>query len=978
MKPSTDIEFWLKCLSSQAFLRLDELLISLRPGDYEKRQKERLRGIMNGVGLGRPNMPLEQIEYLLENVLEISERHSSIGVLGLALSTLSRRYLKLNGHCPFVKHDMMLELMDAGLLVVPDQLACWRVAEHIANMRDGRSEGAFIDWPPYLRTDAQYLKFPLRAEMVECHVHLGGVPSTLDLWSELVTQSRALRSIKKLREWKRRLDEGQLNALIYQRLKDIHIMRHMLGVVIALFQGFRSSCIYSILEKYQRAIMVKSHFEVLSAAGETDDLAISAGMFIADNLHRQYSFGVNFSPAFLSPEAGAGNFYLQERQFLIKAFITLRRHGKELPHWYRPVLFAYLAIQNIFHQAVTQHSKRLGFLNFLDWYDSPARKLSPNWSRSRQHYILQSVTNDRRQRVEGRVTPERETLSSWIEAYYHTLFSEDYRLGRDFGLVAHLIKMPPQTRPPKKTEEWQTVWTPVIRHRRLRREIKKIALNLEKYRAEDPDAAAAILAIDAARHERDASPEIFAPAFRYLRRSLPLAFRRFTDTVHRCDIEPLKATYHVGESFHHPISGLRAVYEALHFLDLRPGDRIGHGIVLGIDPEKWIKTAGTDPQMPREERLDNWVWIHHMLRFCSHCDEEIKRLENYIAREFNELYWNETVPPTTEGLNDLLAAAWKMRWMDPVEFFSILENLGWNAGTHPEGLVCGGSPMDVHKGYSLNRICPASMQGNFRSCVKTGHCLLSQGDSVNLELCDAGKSKNWFLCSAVRDLRTLPENMEWRATTVGLNDLFEGLVPLAAIKYLWRYQFNVEYYIEARKKVKWEEFEFDWVKCFHEIREKVLQEIADREVTIEVCPSSNYLIGGFGELTEHPVFSFNAHGLDEKNNRKTQVVVNTDNPGIFNTSLKREYALLAAAAEKKGYHKENVRKWIDYLRNNSIEKTFLHEGAFHKKEEIEPEFEVVKNIDFLPVTGLNRERLYINRKRREQKLLRRIDDLFGF
>lgn len=43
-------------------------------------------------------------------------------------------------------------------------------------------------------------------------------------------------------------------------------------------------------------------------------------------------------------------------------------------------------------------------------------------------------------------------------------------------------------------------------------------------------------------------------------------------------------TVHAGEDFLDPVTGLRHVWEAAEVLDLQPGDRIGHGIALGLHP----------------------------------------------------------------------------------------------------------------------------------------------------------------------------------------------------------------------------------------------------------------------------------------------------------------------------------------------------------------------------------------------------------
>jgi hypothetical protein len=77
--------------------------------------------------------------------------------------------------------------------------------------------------------------------------------------------------------------------------------------------------------------------------------------------------------------------------------------------------------------------------------------------------------------------------------------------------------------------------------------------------------------IDGAANELHASPEFFAPIFR------------------QCAAHGLgNKTFHAGEDFPHLLSGLRYMLEALELLDLRAGDRLGHGTAMGIAPKLWI------------------------------------------------------------------------------------------------------------------------------------------------------------------------------------------------------------------------------------------------------------------------------------------------------------------------------------------------------------------------------------------------------
>ena len=72
-------------------------------------------------------------------------------------------------------------------------------------------------------------------------------------------------------------------------------------------------------------------------------------------------------------------------------------------------------------------------------------------------------------------------------------------------------------------------------------------------------------------------------------------------------VPPLRTTVHAGEDFVHLLTGLRRLDEAIRHLGLEEGDRIGHGMALGLDPTTWFERIGRVVQT-REERLLDLVW----------------------------------------------------------------------------------------------------------------------------------------------------------------------------------------------------------------------------------------------------------------------------------------------------------------------------------------------------------------------------------
>ena len=71
------------------------------------------------------------------------------------------------------------------------------------------------------------------------------------------------------------------------------------------------------------------------------------------------------------------------------------------------------------------------------------------------------------------------------------------------------------------------------------------------------------------------------------------------------------------------------------------------------------------------------------------------------------------------------------------------------------------------------------------------------------------------------------------------------------------------------------------VRCLED--PAVVALVKERGVTLEVCPTSNLLLGVVSDMAAHPLPRLLAEGLD--------VTLNTDDPALFDTTLPREYAI---------------------------------------------------------------------------------------
>lgn len=81
------------------------------------------------------------------------------------------------------------------------------------------------------------------------------------------------------------------------------------------------------------------------------------------------------------------------------------------------------------------------------------------------------------------------------------------------------------------------------------------------------------------------------------------------------------------------------------------------------------------------------------------------------------------------------------------------------------------------------------------------------------------------------------------------------------------------------------------------LQDKIMDEVEKRGICIECNPFSNQHIGPFKRYDEHPIWRF--HNVRAPLRHSINVSVNTDDKGIFATSLYNEFSLLSLAMLKK-------------------------------------------------------------------------------
>lgn len=514
--------------------------------------------------------------------------------------------------------------------------------------------------------------------------------------------------------------------------------------------------------------------------------------------------------------------------------------SKEYYNWF----YAYLVLKQKLRNEITQTNDMVGFENFSIY--SKRKDIYNNRKRMVETAVFDSVAKGNIRCLEIRVTPEKSAQDNAIAIQNIIDIIEQGKEQVpefDYYFVLHFPKR--QDEPLGERKDFDGL---CCRHHKKRLELEQRAYEIRYFRENWPQQASRILGIDACAQEIGCRPEVFAPVFRFL------ASHRVERIQGMEKVSQLKMTYHVGEDFLDIVDGLRAVDEAVLFLKLRCGDRIGHGTVLGLDVREWYKFKQYTIILSRQDYLDNIVWLYHKL--VEYKIEGFDHLRERLQQEFH-IYFAEVYLQTDDGkgraLNfdiDTYYEAWKLR---------------------------GDEPELYKKGY-----------------FDENGVLWGEDWRINRKLSDfSGFSES------------------------------RNIAQVVTLFYLYHYDWDVRK--NGEKKIEKYVLPY-YVEGVAAVQRAMQKEFASRGIGIEANPSSNYAISTMQEYSEHPIVKLYNKDLtcdmtQVRDCPQVNISINTDDKGVFHTSLENEYALMACAVEKKKdekgnhlYDRQMVYQWIDNIR----------------------------------------------------------------
>ncbi|MFM4917097.1 antiviral RADAR system adenosine deaminase RdrB [Aeromonas dhakensis] len=383
------------------------------------------------------------------------------------------------------------------------------------------------------------------------------------------------------------------------------------------------------------------------------------------------------------------------------------------------------------------------------------------------------------------------------------------------------------------------------------------------------DLRALLRGIDVAGNENHLPIEVFAPAIRVLRSAL---FPQHYPIEKRLR-QPF-VTLHAGEDFAHILSGMRTIDEAVTFCDYRPGDRIGHGLAIGINPYEWAKRQHSC-YLPIREYLDNLVWSYQRGLELGHqvstFQATLLRIQEKI-RIYSRLVYNEEY-----------------------------------------------SPIQLHQAWLLRRNCP--------DMVNKEHGVL--GLEKPLWLPDWAKLQKCADLDLSKQLGT-PEQDIWRhyldekpasKKEEWVHIQYHPTLPVT------KGLADMPTLADSRKDyLTDEDLEF-----YEALQDLMLEKFSQNQWVLEACPTSNLYIGRLESYEEHPIFRWSpptTEALQAGNSANrfglrrgpVRVCINTDDAGLMPTTLENEHRIIKEIAiTHYKVSDQGATTWIDSIRQTGVD-----------------------------------------------------------
>lgn len=863
------------------------------------------------------NYSNDELENLFEYIQNEYEEQTNY-IMGYGRNFLDKRRKERDGRS-FSVFDAILVFAACVLREVDGEPVCqyehmlrWRMTSHELDedvfttaylaFRDARYINTRRDfsWRPIIRHNNDYLNRLLAQGMADNHFHLKGSAPQFPLsWISMMNNVVTSKFRKLLEEY----SKHRLSTIYYTGSDEEHLyISYLKAALIRVFLFSKLTNQVFALENYE--LVLENQDEEGRKVGKEQETYWLVDfllrekdriLFYRDDIQNNISYfkRIRISEERVLDYALTGDYnhgasvnednkiLSGERWFMYAMFQHIYSKDTKMSKYFN-MFYAYIVIKEKIRSELVQTNDNIGFDNFARYQDRKEDFI--DGTQFEQKYIELAVrgtlNNQNILNLEARIAPKRSARENceYIKKFDRFL-GDDKELQKRYFYVFHFIKE-------KDDSKWITSDI-FSRHYRKRLKLREQAMAITRFREKYPNVAKRVRGIDACAKEIGCRPEVFAQTYRYLRNHIVYPTGREDDWYPNkwVQLNQLFTTYHIGEDYLDVIDGLRAIDEAINFLQMDCGSRFGHALALGIDVDEYYRVKTNRILINQQCYLDNLVWIYYKIKsFGLHgYDDLLLFIEQEYSKYFRLIYGN---------------------YISDSFFQSVMRNAREYFKQNDQEIGIGYSNTSFY--FRISEYYGAwKLRGDNPICYINGY--FQEVDSIS----------------------------EWDRYAVNRNYPLDYKIrynpECAYLYFLYHYNGKVK---EEGEKVIEVKIDYKMIQCIKEVQRGMQERVARKGIGIETNPSSNFLIGLFKRYDKHPIFRLYNLGLETEMDAISQcpqmpVCINTDDQGIFSTYLENEYALLALALEKakdengkNKYSRALIYQWIDNVRKFGINLSF--------------------------------------------------------
>ncbi len=559
---------------------------------------------------------------------------------------------------PRVQFKQLLRWREISHIIGEDALVLAYLAEYDANLLDKSPARTTFLWGDILPHDNERLNTILEEGLADVHNHLNATADVFHLnWISMMNSTQNKFKTDYFGAYQESTYyPSSIEQLYSRRCKCIAavFLREMLFRIFVLNDDTISITNLDILKK----ILEDENFaENYAATLEGKILCHVAGALHTKNEDFILDYAIPNSPNIANEAQNIDIIYHGERNLMYQAFMSWFG-GNRKARMFGGYFYIYLLLKTNIRRDYIETNLLHGFENFAITQNKKNKTIHPILKRLSNRIIVQStIGNDSlKDYLETRIVPDEQSclLKLLNASYKASPITEDIVLqdvNERLSFVVHFLKVKDDT-----TKE------NVERHADYRRKIKngfeKILTIADRQNANKAqnilESKPQIVGIDVAGSELFCRPEVYGHMFRYA---------AYFKTIGR--------TYHVGEDFYDLVDGLRAIDEAILFLQLDLHSRIGHALALSIDAQEYYRKRHFKTLISKQAMLDNCVWLYYQAKqydialpgsFELYLQDTASTLFADIeyTSEFNMLhYWHSMLLRSNEHNEPTASQLWK-------------------------------------------------------------------------------------------------------------------------------------------------------------------------------------------------------------------------------------------------------------------------------------------------------------------------------